>query len=66
MTIKVYGADRCHKTQHYLRFLKEQNANIILGCSGWKNRFNIEDTLFAGAVIEEIKGDEGVDWMMHS
>jgi 2-phosphosulfolactate phosphatase len=36
-------------------FLKEQNANIILGCSGWKNRFNIEDTLFAGAVIEEIK-----------
>jgi 2-phosphosulfolactate phosphatase len=38
-----------------VRFLKEQNANIILGCSGWKNRFNIEDTLFAGAVIEEIK-----------
>ncbi len=36
-------------------FLKEQNANIILGCSGWKNRFNIEDTLFAGAVIEQIK-----------
>mgnify|MGYP006268163183 FL=1 len=38
-----------------VNFLKEQNANIILGCSGWKNRFNIEDTLFAGAVIEEIK-----------
>ena len=36
-------------------FLKEQNANVILGCSGWKNRFNLEDTLFAGAVIEEIK-----------
>ena len=26
-----------------------------MGCSGWKNRFNIEDALFAGAVIEEIK-----------
>ena len=38
-----------------VHFLKEQNANVILGCSGWKNRFNIEDTLFAGAVIEEIK-----------
>ena len=38
-----------------VNFLKEQNANMILGCSGWKNRFNIEDTLFAGAVIEEIK-----------
>ena len=38
-----------------VNFLKEQNANVILGCSGWKNRFNIEETLFAGAVIEEIK-----------
>jgi len=38
-----------------VNFLKEQNANVILGCSGWKNRFNIEDTLFAGAIIEEIK-----------
>jgi 2-phosphosulfolactate phosphatase len=38
-----------------VNFLKEQNANVILGCSGWKNRFNIKDTLFAGAVIEEIK-----------
>jgi 2-phosphosulfolactate phosphatase len=36
-------------------YLKSQNANVILGCSGWKNRFNIEDTLFAGAVIEAIK-----------
>jgi 2-phosphosulfolactate phosphatase len=36
-------------------FLKHQNAPVILGCSGWKNRFNIEDTLFAGAIIEEVK-----------
>jgi 2-phosphosulfolactate phosphatase len=36
-------------------FLKSQNKNVILGCSGWKNRFNIEDTLFAGAVINRIK-----------
>ena len=36
-------------------YLKEQNAPVILGCSGWKNRFNIEDVLFAGAVIEQIK-----------
>jgi 2-phosphosulfolactate phosphatase len=38
-------------------YLKKQNAPVILGCSGWKNRFNIEDTLFAGAVIEAIKDD---------
>lgn len=36
-------------------YLVQQGAPVILGCSGWKNRFNIEDTLFAGAIIEQIK-----------
>src|SRR3954467_10623004 len=31
------------------------NKNVILGCSGWKDRFNLEDTLFAGAVISKIR-----------
>jgi 2-phosphosulfolactate phosphatase len=31
-------------------WLKSQNKNVLLLCSGWKNRFNLEDTLFAGAV----------------
>ncbi len=31
------------------------NKNVILGCSAWKDRFNLEDTLFAGAVIDRIK-----------
>ena len=38
-----------------VEFLKSQNAPVILGCSGWKNRFNIEDVLFAGAIIEQVK-----------
>ncbi len=37
------------------QYLIEQNKNVILGCSGWKDRFNLEDTLFAGAVINNIK-----------
>lgn len=37
------------------QYLKESNKNVILGCSGWKDRFNIEDTLFAGAVASEIQ-----------
>lgn len=32
-----------------------QKQNVILGCAAWKDRINIEDTLFAGAVIENIK-----------
>jgi len=35
--------------------LLKTNRNVILGCSAWKNRFNLEDTLFAGAVINRIK-----------
>ena len=35
--------------------LLNQNKNVILGCSAWKDRVNLEDTLFAGAVIQKIK-----------
>jgi 2-phosphosulfolactate phosphatase len=36
-------------------YLVTQNQNVILGCAAWKNRVNIEDTLFAGAVINRIR-----------
>lgn len=36
-------------------FLRSENKNVVLGCAGWKDRFNLEDTLFAGAVINEVK-----------
>lgn len=36
-------------------FLVTQNKNVVLGCSGWKDMFNLEDTLFAGAVIDRIR-----------
>jgi 2-phosphosulfolactate phosphatase len=35
--------------------LLKENKNVILGCSAWKDRFNIEDTLFAGAVVNRVK-----------
>ncbi|QKJ32324.1 2-phosphosulfolactate phosphatase [Mucilaginibacter mali] len=38
-------------------WLKTTNENILLVCAGWKYNFNLEDTLFAGAVIEQLKGD---------
>jgi 2-phosphosulfolactate phosphatase len=38
-------------------WLKTQHKNILLVCAGWKNNFNLEDTLFAGAVIEQLKGE---------
>ena len=36
-------------------YLVAKKMPVILGCAAWKNRVNIEDTLFAGAVISRIK-----------
>ena len=35
--------------------LIEMKQNVILGCAAWKDRVNMEDTLFAGAVIERVR-----------
>ena len=34
--------------------LSVMNQNVILGCAAWKDRVNMEDMLFAGAVISRI------------
>ncbi|MGZ8545399.1 MAG: 2-phosphosulfolactate phosphatase, partial [Flavisolibacter sp.] len=31
------------------------NKNVILGCAAWKDKPNMEDTMFAGAVVSAIK-----------
>lgn len=36
-------------------WLKHQPNDVVLLCSGWKDRANLEDTLFAGAVAEALK-----------
>jgi len=36
-------------------WLAAQDKDVLLLCSGWKNKFNLEDTLFAGAVVHQIK-----------
>jgi len=35
-------------------WLQKQERNVLLLCSGWKNRFNLEDSLFAGAVADRL------------
>jgi 2-phosphosulfolactate phosphatase len=38
--------------EDYLRFRQQ---DVILLCSGWKYEINIEDTIFAGAVVAELE-----------
>lgn len=44
-------------------WLVKQNDNILLLCSGWKDKFNLEDSMFAGAVMERLleSGKFGVE-----
>jgi 2-phosphosulfolactate phosphatase len=35
--------------------IKKSNRNVFLACSAWKNKFNLEDTLFEGAVVHHVK-----------
>jgi len=36
-------------------WLKTQDKNVLLLCAGWKDQFNLEDTIFAGAVLHELR-----------
>ena len=44
-------------------WLALQNRSVLLLCSGWKNSFNLEDTLFAGAVAEKLEPHFGLNRM---
>lgn len=37
-------------------WLKTEQRDVLLLCAGWKDQFNLEDTLFAGAVVNHLKG----------
>ena len=40
-----------------VRHLRESQHNVLIVCAGWKGKFNLEDTLFAGAVVEGLTDD---------
>lgn len=35
-------------------YLLKKNQDVILVCAGWRGKFNLEDSLFAGAVVSEL------------
>lgn len=57
-------SSNCHKVAigAYLNitalknWLVEENRPVIILCAGWKDKFNLEDTLFAGALAEKLLG----------
>ncbi len=50
-----------HNLSALSSYLKAQGKNVLLGCASWKDRFNLEDTLFAGAVINQLESYFDID-----
>ncbi len=44
-----------------VKFITGGPNNILIVCAGWKGRVNLEDTLFAGAVVERLRGIVATD-----
>ena len=41
----------------FFNYLRAQPNDVLMHCAGWKGKMNLEDTLFAGAVVDALKGD---------
>ena len=39
-------------------WLKHQDKDVLLLCAGWKDKFNLEDTTFAGAVVYKLHNEQ--------
>lgn len=37
-------------------YLQEKQKDVLVVCAGWKGKFNLEDTLFAGALAHKLAG----------
>lgn len=65
-TQAIQLASGCHKVlvgaflnlTAIVNFLTESNRDVLILCAGWKNKFNLEDTLFAGALTDMLLEQE--------
>lgn len=35
-------------------YIQSQNLDVLIHCAGWKGRFNLEDSLYAGALVQSL------------
>ncbi|MCS6824528.1 MAG: 2-phosphosulfolactate phosphatase [Cytophagaceae bacterium] len=42
-------------------YLMQQDRDVLIVCSGWKGKLNLEDTVFAGAIIDIVKDTFNTD-----
>jgi len=47
-------------------YIATQQRDVVILCAGWKTKFNIEDTLFAGALTEKLLAVDGFNTICDS
>ena len=53
--VKVEGFDMGNSPQEFSKDIVEgNNLDVLLFCAGWKDKFNLEDTVFAGALAQQL------------
>ncbi len=43
------------------KHIVQSGKSVILLCAGWKDKFNLEDTLYAGALVNQVKDKFNID-----
>jgi len=44
-----------------VNFIRSEQKDVVIVCAGWKGKFNLEDTLYAGAIVAGLSGFEIYD-----
>ena len=45
-----------------VNYLKGKSENVLVLCAGWKGQVNLEDTMYAGALVEALRGYFAVEF----
>ena len=48
------------------KWLIQENKDVVIFCSGWKNRYSLEDSIFAGALVEKLLEGGGFETICDS
>ncbi|WP_026950336.1 2-phosphosulfolactate phosphatase [Algoriphagus mannitolivorans] len=47
--------------QATVSYIQAQKKDVLIHCAGWKGRFNLEDSLFAGALVKSLESTHAAE-----
>jgi 2-phosphosulfolactate phosphatase len=47
--------------QATVNYIQGQDCDVLIHCAGWKGRFNLEDSLYAGALVKSLEASHAPD-----